>query len=216
MRNAIYRSRGYLPHIEIRGTTYFITDRLGDSLPQKILSQIREEVKSLHIISKKSDLNSFQIQRLKYLESKRIQDYLDTGAGDCFLKDSRIAGLIHEAILHHNGTRYTSHVFCVMPNHIHWIMTPLKLKGMNKLDSRLIPIMQSFKSFTSHEANKILQRQGTFWNREYYDHVVRSSQEFGKLVIYTIHVKAKLCATWRDWPWTWVSDELKEALKSYE
>lgn len=75
--------------------------------------------------------------------------------------------------------------------------------------------MQRFKSFTAHSANKILQRSGSFWSKEYYDHCVRSSEEFYRLVQYSIQnpVKARLCEEWNQWPWTICSDKIKEFLE---
>jgi hypothetical protein len=93
-------------------------------------------------------------------------------------------------------------------------LTPVKTAEMGKLDSRLIEIVQGFKSFTAHQANKQLERIGSFWNREYYDHLIRSSEEFARLVIYIIEnpVKAGLCKNWQEWPWTACNKVLKTTL----
>ena len=68
----------------------------------------------------------------------------------------------------------------------------------------LVSIMHSIKSFTAHQANKILKRKGPFWSREYYDHLVRSSEQFGRILVYILEnpIKAGLCNHWREWPWT--------------
>lgn len=215
MHDIFYRTRGYLPHLENRGSTYFITLRLAGTLPIEALNQIRDELKILRKERHDKKLNAFEEQRLKYLETCKIQDYLDKGLGECWLKEPAIAELVQEAVLHHDGETYDSHVCCIMPNHLHWIFTPKRLKGMGKLDSRIIPIMQRFKSFTAHSANKILQRSGSFWSKEYYDHCVRSSEEFYRLVQYSIQnpVKARLCEEWNQWPWTICSDKIKEFLE---
>lgn len=112
MYNNSFRSRGYLPHLEIRGSTYFITLRLAGTLPKTALMKIREEIDALR---KNRKLDAPQEQRLKYLETKRIQDYLDNGIGDCWLKKPEIAQLAKQAILYHDGNSYTSHVCCIMP-----------------------------------------------------------------------------------------------------
>ena len=39
-----FRTRGYLPHLEIVGSTYFITLRLVDTLPVTVLESIRLEL----------------------------------------------------------------------------------------------------------------------------------------------------------------------------
>jgi putative transposase len=101
-----------------------------------------------------------------------------------------------------------------MPNHLHWILTPMKKKEMGELDSLLIPIMQQFKSFTAHTANTMLKRTGSFWSREYYDHRIRSNDEFSRLVQYTLQnpVKAHLCKHWKDWQWIILSRTLADSL----
>lgn len=213
MNHILLRSRGYLPHHEIHGSIYFITIRLAGTLQQRVLNEFRAEVESLR---KSEKLNSIHQERLKYLETKRIQDYLDKGIGECSLRNSEIAEMVKEAILHHDGVDYTSQFCCIMPNHLHWILKPLRKKGMQKSDSRIIPIVQRFKSYTSHAANKILRRTGPFWRREYYDHRIRNSEQLSKLIAYILDnpVKAGLCSRWNEWPWTFCSKDISKALES--
>jgi REP element-mobilizing transposase RayT len=216
MNEKPYRSRGYLPHLEIPNSTYFVTLRLSDTLPQNVLDVFRSELKIFHEHKQNQKLCTGEEQRLKYLQTKKIQDYLDAGVGECWLKQPLIAAIVEEAIRHHDGEKYNCHVCCIMPNHLHWILTPKKTKEMTKLDSQIISIMQSFKSFTAHSANKILNRTGPFWSREYYDHRIRTVEEFGKFVEYTIQnpVKAKLCSHWKEWPWTICSKSILDALNT--
>ena len=120
-------------------------------------------------------------------------------------------------LLPHIATcRHTS-VGCIMPNHLHWILTPQRKRGMTKIDSRIIPILQRFKSYTAHSANRVLQRTGSFWAREYYDHRIRDSEEFDRLVGYTLEnpVKAKLCKNWNEWTSTTCSESIKEAFSHW-
>lgn len=213
----IYRSRGYLPHLEMQGATYFLTFRLSGTLPQHVLEMIRQERKSLQNAADNQNrgLSTPEEQRLKYLESRKVQEYLDHGYGECWLKEERIAQMVVEAIKHFEGERYTSHAWCIMPNHVHWILSPKRTREMGKLDSDLIRIIQALKSFTSHQANKELKRKGAFWEREYYDHLVRSSEEFARLVSYTVEnpVKAGLCKKWQDCKWTGCSGIISNLLR---
>src|SRR5262249_24898811 len=121
---------------------------------------------------------------------------------------------VKKSLEHFDNVKYLLHAWCIMPNHVHWLLTPIKTDQNGKLDSLLIEIIQGVKSFTSHQANKHLNRTGAFWNREYYDHLIRSSEEFGRLITYTIQypVKAGLCKSWDDWPWTGLSKVLKPLL----
>ena len=121
--------------------------------------------------------------------------------------------MVKQSIFYFDGSRYISHAFCIMPNHLHWLLTP-KTENMSTGDSVLISIMHSLKSFTAHQANKLLKRKGRFWSKEYYDHLVRSSGEFGRLLIYILEnqVKAGLCKEWDEWPWTACSDRIRDSL----
>lgn len=103
MHDIFYRTRGYLPHLENRGSTYFITLRLAGTLPIEALNQIRDELKILRKERHDKKLNAFEEQRLKYLETRKSQDYLDKGLGECCLKEPAIAELVQEAVLHHDG-----------------------------------------------------------------------------------------------------------------
>jgi hypothetical protein len=62
-------------------------------------------------------------------------------------------------------------------------------------------IMHSLKSYTAHEANLILDRDGSFWQRESYDHWVRDEDELERIVHYIDDnaVAAKLAPRPHDW-----------------
>ncbi len=78
-----YRDRGYLPHLEVPDSTYFVTFRLAGTLPQEVLKQIKAERQArLELANKRAGNPSYQEKmRLKYLESARVQRYLDKGVG---------------------------------------------------------------------------------------------------------------------------------------
>jgi putative DNA methylase len=50
--------------------------------------------------------------------------------------------------------------------------------------SSLSQIMHSLKSYTTNEANKLLERSGQFWQHESYDHWVRDDDELERIVRY--------------------------------
>jgi len=206
-----FRTRGYLPHIESPESIYFITLRLANTLPQHFLREIQAERNQLLNASKnKIPLTNYQKERLQHLESKKIHEYLDRGLGDCWLKDDRIATVVSEAIQFFDGKRYVSHVYCIMPNHLHWVVTVAESSELP-----LAKVIHGLKSFTAHKSNEILDKAGPFWNREYYDHRIGSEGEFERTVHYVVEnpVKAGLCEDWKDWPWTKCSEGIKDALE---
>jgi REP element-mobilizing transposase RayT len=211
-----YRDRGYLPHFELENSTYFVTFRLFGTLPKNVVDEFEHERRIISEMAKKEnrELTAQERTRLKYLESTKVQQYLDKGIGECWLKEPSVARMIKASIHHFDGSRYVSHALCIMPNHVHWLLTPLQNGPPSRVDSPLSSIMHSMKSYTSHEANKILKRKGNFWSREYYDHLIRSSEQFGRLLVYVLEnpVKAGLCKRWHEWPWTTCSEKIRTSL----
>ena len=69
-----------------------------------------------------------------------------------------------------------------------------------------------------NRANRILGRQGRFWQEEYFDYLVRSDKQFAFYVHYILEnpVKAGLCKHWQDWPWSGCSDEIRSWLSEIE
>jgi hypothetical protein len=68
----------------------------------------------------------------------------------------------------------------------------------------LAKLMQSWKRFIARESNKILGREGTFWQREYWDTYMRDAAQTLKAIKYIENnpVKAKLVRETKDWPWS--------------
>ena len=171
--------RGYIPHFDGDEISQFITFRLCDSMPQETLEKWRGEVS-----------NDVEFR-------KNIERYLDSGYGECWLKNDEVALMVQEALSFHNTKSYTLTAWVVMPNHIHILITPLK-------DQELSDILHSIKSFTAHKANKILKRSGQFWQHESFDRYIRTREHFVNVVNYIEEnpVKAELCKESSDWKYS--------------
>lgn len=188
--NTPYRhSRGYIPHIENK-QIQFITFRLYDSVPKEVIQQWKILLASEE--EKVKNKSAQEEERLRQL----ISQYEDSGYGQSFLKDHRVAAIVENALLHFDNERYTLLRWCIMPNHVH-VLIDLKA-GWN-----LSSILSSWKSFTAHEANRILGRSGPFWMAEYFDRFVRTAEQFMRTVTYIDYnpVKASLCKTPEEWGW---------------
>jgi REP element-mobilizing transposase RayT len=175
-------SRGYLPHYDSGSITQFVTCRLFDSLPQKILRRFRAELEAK---------NAADIDREIMI---LIEKFLDSGYGECFLKERKIAEIIKNSLQKFDNERYKLTAWVIMPNHIHLLLKPLN-------GWELYKILQSFKSFTAQEANKKLNRNGKFWMREYFDRRIRDYDHFEKTFRYIENnpVKAGFCKKPGDW-----------------
>src|SRR5688572_30292172 len=143
LRAAGWHSRGYLPHFDGVIRPQFITINLADSIPGKVIQRWRQELRSL-------DCEQQRLLR------RRIEKYLDLGYGSAFLKNHQVAGMVQDALLKFDGIRYQLFAWVVMPNHVHSLMS--RFEGY-----RLKNIVHSLKSYTAHEANKLLGRSGQFW-----------------------------------------------------
>lgn len=162
--------RGYIPHFDGGQLAQFITFRLFDSLPQHVVEKMRATAKD----------------DVEY--RKRVERYLDRGYGECWLKNERIADLLEECFKFHNGKKYRLSSWVVMPNHVHFLVTPFE-------GNSLSGILHTLKSYTAHEANKILGRGGQFWQREAFDRYIRNEKHFSNTVRYVEEnpVRAGLC-----------------------
>jgi putative DNA methylase len=129
--------------------------------------------------------------------SRCVAAYLDQGHGSCYLKEPRVAKIVQDAILFYDTDKYLLSAWVVMPNHVHLITTPVPGK-------RLAKIMQSLKSFTANEANKLLGREGTFWMPDYFDRYIRNEKHFARAIEYVENnpVKAGLCQRPEGWPFS--------------
>jgi REP element-mobilizing transposase RayT len=175
-------SRGYLPHYDGGSVTQFITCRLFDSLPQKILQRFRAELEAKTV----EDID----RELMIL----IEKFLDSGYGECFLKRQDVAEIVQNSLENFDGERYKLIAWVIMPNHVHLLLKPVN-------GWELFKILHSFKSFTAQEANKLLNRSGRFWMREYFDRRIRDYEHFERTFRYIENnpVKAGLCEKPQDW-----------------
>lgn len=196
----------HLPHIQPPGATLFITFRLAGSIPAWLLRQLCAEAErieaSLALISDPQE----RAERA-YLEQRRLfgrwDAALDTAqSGPFWLRGPRIAELMTPSLHHRNGQVYDLIAYCIMPNHVHVVYTPLP-----KTDGdyyAMSAIMHSLKRYTARESNLLLGRTGAFWQHENYDHFVRDEAELGRIVHYTVNdpVKAGLVEHRQDWDWS--------------
>jgi putative DNA methylase len=165
LREAGWHTRGYLPHFDGRAIPQFITLHLGDSIPTKVIDRWQRELKEL------SD------EEAKIVLHRRIEKYLDQGYGECYLGNEAIANMVQQSLLKYDGLRYNLFSWVVMPNHSHSMFTRTE-------DWKLETLLKNHKSYTAHEANKILGRKGKFWMDEYFDRYIRTTEHFWNTLRY--------------------------------
>lgn len=201
--------RRNLPHYQPTGATLFVTWRLTGSLPQEVVARLQQETDFVQTQLAKLGDDDLRAQEL-YAEYRRAFGRFDreldrAEIGPVWLKDEAVARLMVEALHHRDGKQYRLIAYCVMPNHIHVVFTPLQ--GEDSEPIALETIMHSYKRYTAQQANKILHREGEFWQHESYDHVTRDADELGRIVAYVAEnpVKAGFVQKRDAWPWTYVN-----------
>jgi REP element-mobilizing transposase RayT len=204
------RHGAYLPHWTRDEAWYAVTFRLWDSLPQHVIESWLFERKNIVKTADrmKRPLSEHEKRRLAHLYSERVERYLDAGYGSCYMKNSRVAELVANALQHFDGRRYALAAWCVMPNHVHVVVQPFAGKtataGTAVPLTELPGIVHSWKSFTAKEANALLRRSGDFWQAESYDHMIRNSADFHHAVRYVLDnpIKARL----KNWQWVGLTE----------
>src|SRR5215471_14113177 len=79
--------------------------------------------------------------------------------------------------------------------------------GGNIADSTAIQTVgnpHSWKSFTAKECNRLLERSGTFWQEESYDHLIRNQADFRHAVKYLLDNPMK--AGLKNWKWVGLTE----------
>ncbi|MDO9578731.1 MAG: transposase [Candidatus Cloacimonadales bacterium] len=197
-----------LPHYQPENGVFFITTCLANSLPPKKLKEIKEKKNDfeqmLKQVSKSQKIIVLQEFHNRYF--KDFDDFLDSQRNNCWLSQADLRNIIIENLFYWNNLKYYLFAFCIMPNHVHIILKP-KLKSSCSYES-LSDIMFSMKSYTANECNKILDRNGSFWLHESYDHYIRNADEFDYYVDYVQQnpVKAGLIKKWSDWKGNWIAE----------
>jgi S-adenosylmethionine decarboxylase proenzyme len=200
------RNRGRLPHWIKENGIYFVTFRLADSLPQGVLKNLKaeREQSEKNITNLERELTFSEKQKLDWLFSEKVDEYLDKNYGECHLRKSEIAEIVVESLNHFDEDRYHLFSWCVMPNHVHVVFRAIQKNGLDE-------ILHSWKSYTAKKINRILGAEGSFWQREYYDHLVRDEADFDRVIRYTLNNPAK--ASLKNWQWVWAYGKYSEVAK---
>jgi REP element-mobilizing transposase RayT len=202
----IYHKRN-LPHYYPKGAKFFITFRLFGSIPQEKLEEIQANYEKLLASINKNLSESERFEQMDIAQKRLLiayDNYLDRNQDELhFLKRNDVADIVKEALLYKDGADYDVLAYCIMSNHVHWVIdTAVQLQGSNEMYKNIDKIMHSIKSYTATKINKLLGRQGTFWQEESFDRVIRHDKELQNILNYTIQnpVKAGIVENWEDFP----------------
>jgi ATP-dependent Clp protease ATP-binding subunit ClpA len=167
---------GKLPHWRQDGVTYFVTWRTEDSMPKERVDMWFAERESW-LKQHPEPWDTKTEEEYYRLFPDRWEKWLDEHHGECLLARPDLRKIVEDVLRHDDGVIYRLMDFVVMPNHVHVLVTPL---GKNTLSE----VVQEWKSVSAHRINKALGRKGEFWQKEYFDHIVRSAEQLEKFKRY--------------------------------
>jgi REP element-mobilizing transposase RayT len=88
-------------------------------------------------------------------------------------------------------TQYNANIeldqFIVMPNHVHGIIIVGAGSKSARVGHGLSEIVRQFKTFSAKRVNRLHRTSGMcFWQRNYYEHVIRSDAELTNMCRYIV------------------------------
>ncbi|MDQ7005197.1 MAG: transposase [Ghiorsea sp.] len=139
----------HLPHIDLPHYYQFVTFRTKDSTDDFLLKLYAQN-------------------KPRSEKQADIDVYLDTSNKGAYLYSDALL-LLASLLRQKNGELYELVCFAIMPNHVHILFKPLK---------KLSDVMQSLKGGSARLLNKVLNRSGEFWAKDYYDRLIRDEKHF--------------------------------------
>jgi len=206
--------RRNLPHLQPDGGEFFVTFNLAGSIPKHIILEHKEyRTNVLNRINSgiMTEEKRTDLERKIFLKYDSLLDNPD--AGPVWLKEQKVADIIKEALHFRDQKEFDLYAYCIMSNHVHLVFKHLAKNDRATSKYPVTDIMGGIKKFTARESNQVLKRNGSFWQAESYDRLVRSDLELERVIAYTINnpVKAGLAAKWEDWPNTYIKKEFRES-----
>ncbi len=101
----------------------------------------------------------------KQMKIDEYSDQLDKG---CYL-NANVITIIMDSLRQLEPEYYDLHAVSIMPNHIHLLF---------QQNSELRIVMQKIKGATARLVNKHLLKQGSLWERGYFDKAIRDEKHF--------------------------------------
>ncbi len=148
-------------------------------------------------------LKKYYATRGKYI--KAFNDLLDADKNPKInlTKPKNLKEVI-QALKYWEEKKLICHAFCVMPNHVHWVVELFE----NDIEGELVyleDILYSVKRFSATQINKLEQRSGKLWQKESFETTIRDEKHMYNAIEYTLNnpVNAGWVKNWRDWPGAW-------------
>jgi hypothetical protein len=117
-------------------------------------------------------------RNLPHLQAEAKPLFVSFSTRDRWVLPEDVRGFVLQHCLHDHGHKICLYVAIVMPDHVHLIFTPLRDSYGNIFG--IAEIMNGIKGASAHTVNKVLNRKGSVWQEESFDHILRTSEKLGE------------------------------------
>ena len=174
------------PHWSQAGAVVFLTMRLKDSIPRELIHrwdrQRRDWLRRAGVLAVGDDDWAAAVERLDADKADRFRQRfntqrevtLDDGLGRCELGRPPIASAVAQSLLKFDGVRYRMGDFVIMPNHVHLLTVFASEEAMQRQRT-------AWMRYTARTLNPVMGRTGPWWQRDPFDHLVRSPTQYDYL-----------------------------------
>jgi len=200
----------HLPHWRQEGATYFVTFRLGDSLPQAKLRELeglRREWERRHPPPRSNEL----LEQFARETTNSVERWLDQSFGACLLKESSNAAHLVEALHHFDiasnlprGNAFSGRQYEIL-SAVHrqqqrepktepryelgcYVIMPNHVHAIVRpLDAERQPleeILGGWKQFTSNRIHRADGGSGSLWQDEAFDRIIRDEEHLWRAIQY--------------------------------
>jgi putative transposase len=175
----------HLPHWRQPGATYFVTFRQADSIPQEKLLELKQFRTEWEMQNPKPR-TKLQLESIGREVFRRIETWLDLGIGSCRIRSSEARKILTDSRHHFCGEKYELGCFVAMPNHVHLVVRPFAND-----DEALSRITHGWKRHSALHINRLFSVDGTLWQDESYDRIVRDEEHLWRVIQYIGNNPAK-------------------------
>jgi hypothetical protein len=127
-------TRRNLPHWYMPSATHFVTFRLAGTLPQLVLADLRDRKERL--LAHKRDACAMTVSHREWVHKQLFaayDEYLDRHQQIHWMDDPQVAAMVRRSLHFWNGRKYGLCAYCILPNHVHLLISPFNVEPANEL-----------------------------------------------------------------------------------
>lgn len=175
-----------MPHWRVPGCCYFLTFRLHDSLPAEVVEAARAEAQAWQRrLARATHQHGGQLpseelaawQEFQQVQLRMLERLLDEGRGECLLRRPELRKALVDALHHFEDLRCEMQAYAIMPNHAHVLCRPSEGHAVEHL-------ARSWKRHSADYIHRRLGRNGTLWQEESFDRLIRDADHYRTAVRY--------------------------------